>query len=131
MVMTVIFDPSDGFTRVTLLPVFSVTHRKLSGPQMISHGSAKPVARTRKVNGTLEAGPAVGLFRDAVQPDTATKSRVAITKKRFTCCPLQRSTGPDLRRSIRISYPRRDLPPRIDGARVVEGSHTGLHRLLG
>jgi hypothetical protein len=34
IVATVFFDPSDGFTRVTRLPVFSVTQRKPSAPQV-------------------------------------------------------------------------------------------------
>src|SRR5882757_4456190 len=46
MSSTSVDDPSAGLTRVTRLPVFSVTQRKSSGPQVSSHGSERPPAST-------------------------------------------------------------------------------------
>src|SRR3978361_1155414 len=105
MVTTVLFEPSDGFTRVTLLPVFSVTQRKPSGPQVISHGSAKPVVRTREVNGSRE-GVAVDDFSwEAVHPVADNTSRVVSARNRF----MRRFPGSD-----RWCVARRTLAPDRD-----------------
>src|SRR3954454_21765721 len=49
MLTAVLFAPVRGSTRVTRRPLFSVTQRCASGPQMISYGSPRPVATTRRV----------------------------------------------------------------------------------
>src|SRR5690606_35581097 len=47
MVRTVVLLPSSGDTSVTLPSLFSVTHSWSSGPQVTSHGFARPWASTR------------------------------------------------------------------------------------
>src|SRR5882757_4722858 len=46
MSSTSVDDPSAGLTRVTRLPVFSVTQGKSYRPQVSSHGSERPLAST-------------------------------------------------------------------------------------
>src|SRR3954452_21028010 len=61
MVMATWRAPVAGSTRVTRLPVRSVTQRKLSGPQVSSHGPARPETRTlrskRLVPRVTDSGP--------------------------------------------------------------------------
>lgn len=46
IVIATLRSPVTGLTRVTLLPVRSVTHNMLSGPQATSHGPANPAVTT-------------------------------------------------------------------------------------
>src|SRR3978361_1226759 len=58
MSSTVVVAPSDGRTREISPVSCSVTHRKPSGPQVISHGFPSPVASTRDEKDSVGAATA-------------------------------------------------------------------------
>src|SRR5919107_3196499 len=60
MLTAVDLAPVRGSTRVIFRPLFSVTQRCASGPQMISYGSPSPVATTRRVKPPGATGTAAG-----------------------------------------------------------------------
>src|SRR5579883_2739127 len=91
IVTAVVFAPLDGSIRIIRLPVRSVTHNMLSGPQVISQGPASPETSTRFskrfVPFCTDSGPSCAVTRVsrkvAVTNRAAARAKCFIQKTRF------------------------------------------------